>query len=195
MATQPFHEVYTTMRPTNEIRPKPSLLARLLVFAAVAAIFALAPSVAHADSNTTYNFAGTMSNGLSFTGTLDFDTVGGVTSLVDTTINLAGLTFTCDGASSNLCLVQNSGFSQYFQTLDGSALFLLSWNPVNFNNPPSTLTFNGGYCMNCAVGTVLIVTGGTATVAPEPETIMLLAAGLVALIGATRRKRILGSEL
>ena len=108
------------MRPINEIHPKPSLLARLIVFAAVAAIFALAPSVAHADSNTTYNLAGTMSNGSSFTGTLDFDTVGGVTTLVDTTINLAGLTFTCDGASSNLCLVQNSGFSQYFQTLNGS---------------------------------------------------------------------------
>jgi len=183
------------MSPTHRTRLHFGLLARLLAFAAVAAIFALAPSAARADSNTTYNFAGTLSNGSSFTGTLDFDTVAGVTSLVDTTINLAGLSFTCDGASSNLCLVQNSGFSQYFQTLDGSALFILSWNPINFNNPPSTLTFDGGYCMNCAAGTVLIVTGGTATVAPEPETVMLLAAGLVALLGVARRKRIIGSEL
>jgi PEP-CTERM motif-containing protein len=183
------------MRPTHHTRLNPGFLARLLAFATVAAIIAFAPSAARADSNTTYNFAGTMSNGSSFTGTLDFDTVGSVTSLVDATINLAGLTFTCDGATSNLCLVQNSGFSQYFQTLDGSALFLLSWNPINFNNPPSTFTFNGGYCMNCAAGTVLIVTSGIATVAPEPETIMLLAAGLVALLGVARRKRILGSEL
>jgi hypothetical protein len=183
------------MRPTNEIRLNAKLLARLLAFAAVAAIFAFAPSAARADSNTTYNLAGTMSNGSTFTGTLDFDTAGGVTTLVDTTISLAGLTFTCDGASSNTCLVQNSGFSQYFQTLNGSALFLLSWNPINFNNPPSTLTFNGGYCMNCASGTVLLVTGGTATVAPEPEAWMLLAAGLVSLLAITRRKRIVASEL
>jgi hypothetical protein len=183
------------MRPTYQFCRKHAFLARLLAFAAVAAIFALAPSAAHADSNITYNFAGTMSNGSSFTGTLDFDTAGGVTSLVDTTVHLGGMTFTCDGASSNLCIVQNSGFSQYFQTLNGSALFLLSWNTVDFTNPPPTLTFNGGYCMNCAAGAVLIVTGGTATVAPEPETIMLLAAGLVALIGIGRRKRIIGSDL
>ena len=194
MATHLFREVYTNMRSTKEIRRKLSQFARLLPIAAVAAIFALAPSAAHADSNTTYNLAGTMSNGSTFIGTLDFDTTGGVTTIVDTTVHLAGLTFACDGASSNTCTVQNSGFSQYFQTLDGNALFLLSWNSINFNNPPSTLTFNAGYCMNCA-GTVLIVTGGTATVAPEPETLMLLAAGLVALIGTARRKRIIASEL
>jgi hypothetical protein len=159
-------------------------ITRGLIFAAIAALFALLPNVARADSNTTYDISGTLSNGSSFSGVLDFDTnSSGVTTLVNTTFTIGGVAFTCNGASSNNCIVENIGSLQYFTALNGSSLVLLNWNAINFPNTVPSFTFTGGYCMSCGAGGTgtLMVTGGGGVPAPEPSTTLLLVAGLFAL--------------
>jgi hypothetical protein len=159
-----------------------SAFTRGLILTALAAVFALVPSAVRADSNTTYDISGTLSNGSSFNGVLDFDTnSSGVTTLVDTTFTIGGITFTCNGASSNTCLVQNAGFAQYFQALNGGSLVVLYWNPINFLNPPSNFTFTGGYCMTCSAGGTYSVTGGSGVTAPEPSALAFLVIGLFAV--------------
>jgi hypothetical protein len=163
--------------------------ARVFAFAAIAALFLLLPARAHADSNTTYDFSGTLSNGSSFSGVLDFDTnASGVTTLVNSNFTVGGVSFSCNGASSNTCIVENAGSSDYFQALSGGSLVVLSWAPFNFLNPPANFSFNGGYCMNCSGGGIFIVTGGGATAAPEPATWLLLAFGLFAVAILFKRK-------
>ena len=159
-----------------------TLLTRGLIFAALAVLLAVLPAVAHADSNTTYDISGTLSNGSSFSGVLDFDTnSGGVTTLVNSTLTMGGITFTCNGASSNTCTVEDAGIFQYFQALSGSSLLVLTWNPINFLNPPANFSFNGGYCMNCSAGGTYTVTGGGGVAAPEPSALAFLVIGLFAL--------------
>jgi hypothetical protein len=159
-----------------------STITRGLIFAALAALFALLPTVARADSNTTYDISGTMSDGSSFSGVLDFDTnSSGVTTIVNSTFTIGGMTFTCDGASSNNCIVQNAGIFQYFQDLNGPSLVVLMWNPINFLNPPANFSFNGGYCMGCSAGGMINVTNGSGVAAPEPSGLALLVIGLFAL--------------
>jgi hypothetical protein len=156
-----------------------SIMIRGLILAAVAALLAVLPTVAHADSNTTYDISGTLSNGSTFSGVLDFDTnSSGVTTIVNSTFTIGGITFTCNGASSNTCIVQDPIFSQYFQALSGGSLVVLTWNPINFLNPPSNFSFNGGYCINCAAGGTFTVTGGSGVAAPEPSALAFLVIGL-----------------
>jgi hypothetical protein len=175
--------------PTQTNHRLPTL-SRLLTFAALAIFFAISATSAKADSNSAYNFSGTLSNGSAFSGTLDFDTnASGVTTLVDTTFTVAGVSFACNGGSSNLCTVENSGFAEYFQSLSGSALVVLTWSPFNVSNPPPAFSFSGGYCINCIVGATLTVTTGSATAVPEPSTWALLAFGIffVAFLFRPRR--------
>jgi PEP-CTERM motif len=162
---------------------------RLSALAALAALFMLLPSAAHADSNTSYDFSGTLANGSAFSGTLDFDTNGsGLTTLVNSNFTIGGTSFSCNGASSNNCTVENAGFAQYFTALSGSSLVLLSWSPINFLNPPSSFNFNGGYCMNCASGIFTLVYNGNAVAAPEPATWLMLAIGLIMIAFFGRRR-------
>ncbi len=178
------------MSAVNALRTRhQNPFARVFAFAAIAALFLLLPARAHADSNTTYDFSGTLSNGTTFSGVLDFDTnSSGVTTLVNSNFNIGGISFSCNGASSNTCIVQNAGFSEYFQALSGGSLVVLSWAPFNFLNPPANFSFNGGYCLNCSGGGIFIVTGGSATATPEPATWLLLAFGIFAVAILARRK-------
>lgn len=154
---------------------------RGLIFATLVALLAILPAAARADSNTTYDISGTLSNGSSFSGVLDFDTnSSGVTTLVNSAFTIGGINFTCNGASSNTCIVQDPGLYQYFQALSGTSLVVLTWNPINFLNPPPNFSFNGGYCMNCSVTGLITVTGGSGVAAPEPSAFAMLLLGLVA---------------
>jgi hypothetical protein len=156
-----------------------SSFTRGLIFAALATLFAFLPAAARADSNTTYDVSGTLADGSGFSGVLNFDTnSGGVTTLVDSTITMGGITFSCDGASSNDCIVQNAGALQYFQAQNGFSLVLIYWNAVTFPNPPAGITFDGGYCMNCSAPGMINITGGTGVAAPEPSALALLIMGL-----------------
>ncbi len=156
-----------------------SAVTRGLIFAALAALFALLPSAVRADSNTSYDISGTLANGSTFSGVLDFDTNNsGVTTLVNSTFTVGGVAFTCNGASSNNCVVENNGPLQYFQDLSGGSLVVIFWNAVSFPNPPAGLTFDGGYCMNCGASGLINITGGTGVAAPEPSTLAFLVLGL-----------------
>lgn len=179
-----------TARQTTQTARRFRGLSRLLAIAALAIACAGLASSAKADSNTAYDFSGTLSNGNTFSGTLDFDTnSSGVTTLVNTDFTFAGVDFTCNGADSNTCTVQNSGFAQYFQSLSGASLVVLTWAPIDFSNPPATFNFNGGYCMNCIAGGMVFVTGGTASAVPEPSTWALLAFGIFFLAFLFRPRR------
>ena len=102
--------------PTATRTLRQTRFVRVLAFAAVAALSLLLPARAHADSNTTYDFSGTLSNGTSFSGVLDFDTnSSGVTTLVNSDFTIGGVSFSCNGAVSNTCTVQNAGVLDYFQ--------------------------------------------------------------------------------
>ena len=57
------------MSAVNALRTRhQNPFARVFAFAAIAALFLLLPARAHADSNTTYDFSGTLSNGTTFSG-------------------------------------------------------------------------------------------------------------------------------
>jgi hypothetical protein len=161
--------------------PSRTAFSRGLLFAALAALFAILPSAVRADSNTSYDISGTLANGSTFSGVLDFDTNNsGVTTLVNSTFTVGGIAFTCNGASSNNCVVENNGPLQYFQDLSGGSLVVIFWNSVSFPNPPAGLTFDGGYCINCGSVGMIPITGGTGVAAPEPSTLALLVLSLFA---------------
>jgi hypothetical protein len=185
LADQGFAKVHIATQPTR----RRSHNFRLASLAAIAALVLFLPAATRADSNATYTFSGSLSDSSGFSGTLDFNTSGGVTTLVNSNFTIGGTTFSCNGASSNTCIVQNSGFADYFQALSGSSLVLLSWNPFDFSNPPSTFNFNGGYCLNCASGIFTWVSDGNAVATPEPLTWLMLAVGLLAVLLFPRRRR------
>jgi PEP-CTERM motif len=170
--------------------PSRSAFTRGLLLAALAALFAILPSAVRADSNTSYDISGTLANGSTFSGVLDFDTNNtGVTTLVNSTFTVGGVAFTCNGASSNNCIVQNNGPLQYFQDQSGGSLVVIFWNTVSFPNPPAGLTFDGGYCMNCGASGMISITGGAGVAAPEPSTLALLVLSLFAAAFLARTKK------
>jgi hypothetical protein len=155
------------------------IFTRGLIFAALAALLAFVPSAARADSNTTYDISGTLSNGSMFSGSLDFDTnSSGDTAIVNSTFTVGGIAFTCDGLSSNTCNVVDTPSFAYFQALSGGSLVVLTWSPINFLNPPANFNFTGGYCMNCSAGGTFTITGGSGVAAPEPSALAFLVIGL-----------------
>ncbi len=177
-------------RPTNR---RTRIISRVLAFAILAAAFVLLPAIALADSNVAYTISGTTSDGGTFSGTIDFDTntTTGVTTLVNTTLNFDGTTFSCGGPTSNQCTVFDPFGTDYFQALSGFSALVLNWNTFNFAAPPSTFNFTGGYCINCSFGSYDMITGGQASQinAPEPGTWILLSAGLVGLLAIATRRR------
>jgi hypothetical protein len=181
-----------TAAPQSNRRQR--LFARVLALAILAAAFMLLPAVTLADSNSAYSISGTLTNGSSFTGTIDFDTntSTGVTTLVSSDFTVGGTSFSCDGASSNLCTVYDPFGTSFFQDLAGSALVVFTWSDFDFGAPPSSFAFTGGYCINCAAGSFALINGGEATQipTPEPSTWLLLAAGLFALALISRRRSI-----
>ena len=172
------------------------IISRVVALAILAAAFILLPAVTLADSNSAYAISGTLSNGGTFSGTIDFDTntATGVTTLVESNFTVGGTSFACAGPASNLCTVYDPFATDYFQDLAGSALVVLDWSSFDFGAPPSSFNFTGGYCMNCAAGAFALINGGEATQipTPEPSTWLLLAAGLFAVAVISRRRSIGG---
>jgi hypothetical protein len=167
------------------------IISRGLAFAVLAAAFILLPTVALADSSSAYSISGTTSDGGTFSGNLDFDTnSSGVTALVSSEFTVDGTSFSCDGATSNLCTVYDPFGMSYFQDLAGNALVVLTWSDFDFGAPPPSFAFAGGYCINCAAGSFALINGGEATqiATPEPSTWLLLAAGLFAVALLSRRR-------
>jgi hypothetical protein len=184
---------------SNLTAPSPSsrtgIISRVLALALLAA-FILLPNVARADTDTTYNITGSTLTGGTFSGSLEFDASASGTQLINSSFTLDGISFACNGASSNTCVAFNPFGTGFFQVMAPNSFALLQWDQSGFNflNPPATFNFTGGYCLGCGfLGIGDIITGGKATVAtPEPSSLILLGAGLFALALISRRK--LGSS-
>ncbi len=168
--------------------------ASLRVFAAmlIAAAFILLPSAARADSTATYQVSGTLASG-TYSGTIELDHTSSSTTLINSSLTVDGISFSCNGATSNDCIVYtSSNGSAFFQVQDGSALFVLEWDGISLAGPyPSTLTFTTGYCTSCSgAGSDWVEDGGTGTLVATPEnaTILLFAVGLLGIFLLSRRR-------
>ena len=177
---------------TASLNPAPlRSISGVFAMALLVAAFILLPSVARADSTATYDISGSLLSGGSFSGTIEFDQSGGTLELINTSFTLDGLSFTCGGATSNLCTVFDP-FGTSFVNIQGSgATVVLEWIDSSFDisNPPATFSFIGGYCSGCSAFGPDMIMSGTATnvVAPEPAQWILLTLGLGALALFSRR--------
>jgi hypothetical protein len=167
-------------------------IARIFLLALLAGAFILLPNAARADSTATYDISGTLASGGTFNGVVEFDQSGSTLQLINTSFTLDGLSFGCNGASSNTCTVYDP-FGVSFVNIQGpQSLVLFSWLDGNFNisNPPPSFTFLSGYCLNCGFFGVDFITSGTATAvpAPEPAPSILLGIGLAGLALISRRR-------
>jgi hypothetical protein len=169
-------------------------LVRLVAGIAFVAAVVFLPATAHADSTATYQISGNLASSGTFSGTIEFDhsTSTGLTTLINSSLTVDGISFSCDGATGgNQCLVYAPVGPDFFQVLSGAHLLLLEWNPISLAGPyPSTLTFITGYCTTCSGAGSDWVTGGTGTyvTAPENSTIVLFGAGLLAIALLSRRR-------
>jgi hypothetical protein len=162
---------------------------RLIVLALFALAFLFAPVAAHADSNASYAISGTTDSGGTFSGTLNFDDTSSGVQITGSSFTIDGQTFACNGQSSNTCTVYDPFGVDYFQVQSGGSLVVLEWNSFNFDNPPPSFSFIGGYCLNCSFLGNDYIAGGSATPTPEPASWLLLLTGFAALAFFTRRRR------
>lgn len=167
-------------------------IARAAAMALLAAAFILLPTIARADSTATYDISGSLASGGTFSGTLEFDQSGSTLQLINTSLTVDGLQLSCNGASSNLCIVFDP-FGTSFVNIQGSgATVVLEWLDTNFNisNPPASFPFLSGYCMGCGAPGPDMIMSGTANnvTAPEPAQWTLMALGLGALALFSRRR-------
>ena len=165
-------------------------ISRILAMALFAAAFVLLPNIARADSTATYDISGSLASGGSFSGTLEFDQSGSTLQLIDTSLTVDGLSFSCSGAVSNLCTVYDPFGTSWVNIQGSGATFVLQWLDGDFNisNPPASFPFLSGYCMGCGGDGPDMITSGTATNVPEPAQWTLLALGLGALALFSRRR-------
>ena len=135
-----------------------------------------------------------MASGGTFSGTLDFsyNSLTNQTVLINSNFTVDGTSFSCNGlVGGNQCLVFDPFGTDYFQVLSGNTLVVLDWSQFNpAGNFPSTFSFVGGYLETLDLAITDTVTGGTGTLVatPEPSALFLLGAGLLGLIGLSRRR-------
>jgi hypothetical protein len=179
-----------TLQPTRT-----ATLVKVFAMALLASAIVLLPTVAHADSNSAYQVSGTMASGGTFSGTLDFhyNSLTSQTSLINSNLTVDGISYTCNGATGNQCVVFDPSGTDYFEVENGNNLVLLKWTPFNPSGPyPSTLNFVGGYVQIVNVKTTDTVLGGTGkyVAAPEPSALLMLGAGLLGLLAMYSRRRL-----
>ena len=178
---------------TASLNPsRPGIITRILAIALLATAFVMLPTIARADSTATYDISGSLASGGTFSGTLEFDQSGSTLQLINTSFTLDGLSFACNGATSNLCTVYDPFGTSWVNIQGSGAIVVLQWLDSNFNisNPPASFPFLGGYCMSCGTAGPDMITSGIATnvSAPEPAQWLLLALGLCTLAVFSRHR-------
>jgi hypothetical protein len=172
-------------------RSRIGTVTQMLALALFAAMFALLPTATHADSTATYDISGTLASGGTFNGVLEFDQNGSTLELINSSFTLDGNSYGCAGLSSNNCSVFDAVPFSWVTIQGSSSLVVFQWlnSGFDFSNPPSSFNFIGGYCLGCGPG-LDFLTSGQATIAstPEPASLLLLAAGILALGLLSRRQ-------
>ena len=176
-------------------RTRTAKLVNVFAMALLASAIVLMPTVAHADSNNAYQVSGTLASGGTFSGTLDFqyNSLTGQTTLINSKLTVDGISYSCNGATGNQCVVYDPPGTDYFDVVSGNNLVVLQWAGFNPGGPyPSTLTFVGGYVQIINVKTTDTFIGGTGkyVTAPEPSALLMLGAGLLGLFAVYSRRRL-----
>ncbi len=105
---------------------------------------------------------------------LDHSTSSGLTTLINSSFTVDGISFSCNGQTGgNRCLVYAPFGPDYFQVLSGTHLFLLEWSQINLAGPyPPEINFFTGYCTTCSgVGNDAVQNGGVGTYVATPESL------------------------
>jgi hypothetical protein len=178
----------------TRLQNRTTLFARVFALALLASAFAMLPTVAHADSSNVYQISGTTESGGTISGTLDFSYSSSTqqTLLINSNFTIDGQSFSCNGLTGgNQCIVFDPYGTEYFGVISGTTLTVLEWNGFNLAGVfPSNFNFTGGYVEPLVGGTWDYVAGGTAAyvATPEPSALLLLGAGLLAVVALSRRR-------
>ncbi len=117
---------------------------RILSVALLAAAFILLPAVTRADSTATYDISGSTFPAAPISGTFEFDQSGSTLQLINTSFTFDGISFSCNGAVSNLCKVFDPfGISDVSIGQTGpNVVFTWLDNDFNVFNPPTFIQFS-----------------------------------------------------
>jgi hypothetical protein len=181
-----------------------SLRARLLSAAALT-LLAASTLPAHADSFSTFNLNGTLSDGGSFSGTVLLDTTTGLFTGADFTVLSIGGPYNFDSAPVGQNVISTFTFVTFRQTggLDLFGLNLPEASLIGYTG--GTLCSLDQPCLGASGliyvsspygqdGSGPVAIAGTLTLAsptavtPEPSSFVLLCTGVLGLAGATRRR-------
>lgn len=149
----------------------------------------LAGTPLKADTIRTYHLSGTLDDGISFAGTLDYDTSSGKISAINVTTNGARLPARGTWIKTDL----EHGNAAGFTADNGSSLITISF----LRQLTGTWTdyfggaFGGAVIASDTSGSSEVSKRGSVTAVPEPSTLPIALLGMLALIGVTPWRRVL----